>query len=319
MVSLISAVYTTPGCPSPPHKCVHCRLWYGKAGRPLSQCISSSSYGQRQLYTFGRCTLLYKFTWDTGMLQVLWNAFFSLQPPAFKPSWQPQQLSWRHSSKLKTQPTLLAMCTLHCWCICPSVEFGVQPLNFSSGLPTSFTGQANSKSRTHFTTNLTQLSLSSKHHCYSASLQCCCHLHWAVPWPHPSLLSCCRPLQAEEEDTFRENLLASSTDSLLCLLQASPGRRRGHPSRGSPRLWHRPRGSSGQLQKAAAQLVQLAGHCHHICVARQPHPAAAGFLLYLPHPDHAGPESGCAHPIQEGCGHPCQHQRRHPPQARGGA
>lgn len=36
--------------------------------------------------------------------------------------------------------------------------------------------------------------------------------HMAFPWPPTSLLSCCRPLQAEEEDILREALLASGTD-----------------------------------------------------------------------------------------------------------
>ena len=50
------------------------------------------------------------------------------------------------------------------------------------------------------------------HHCHSATWHCCRHLHWAIPWLHPSLLSCCRPLQAEEEDILREALLTSGTD-----------------------------------------------------------------------------------------------------------
>ena len=255
LLSLLSTRH--PAAPTTTH-CVHCRQWYGKAGRTLSQCTSSSSFGQRQLYIFGRCTPLYKFTWDTGTFKVLWNAFCSLQPPAFKPSWPSQRLSRRRSSKLDTLPTLLAMYTLHCQSICPAVEFGVRPFELLQWLAIILQdSKADSKGRALRQQNLLQLLLSSMHHCYSASLHCCGHLLRAVPRDHPSLLCLLhsspgrtrgRPFRTRGRP-LREHSLPPALTSLL---QASPGRRRGHPSRGSPCLRHRSRGSRGQLQKAAA-------------------------------------------------------------------
>ena len=201
---LLSLLSTQHPAASTTTHCAHFRQWYGKADRTLSQCTSSSSYGQQRLYIFGHCTPLYKFTWDTGTFKVLWNAFFSLQPPAFKPSWPSQQLSQRHSSKLNTLSTLLAIYTLHC--SCPAMDFGVQPCELLQwhAIILQELSKADSKSRT----------LCRRAHklycqaCIIATLNLCIvavtctgHVHGAIP----ACFAGCSLLLAEKEDILCES------------------------------------------------------------------------------------------------------------------
>lgn len=88
-------------CPvSNPLHYVQCRQSYGKADSTPSQFTSNSFFGRGPLCTFGRCTLLSRFTLASGMCKVHLNESSSLPPPAFKPCWHHQQPPQRHSSKL---------------------------------------------------------------------------------------------------------------------------------------------------------------------------------------------------------------------------